>query len=433
MRNILSKDILEQMIKEYHNGMDLIKLSEKYKFQEQTIQKHFLKSGIRITKGNAKKFSKHELENIINDYKNGMKPFELSKKYKRLSGTIIGKLKSIGLYQNSSYRFSSEDIEFLKKHYPIGDWESIYKRFPNVKKQSIHAKMSAINIHMDNYYWTKEDENILRNKYSEMYGHIEDLVDLFNNKYTYSSIVSKANKMGLKTRSFWSEDEISILKSKYSSCTIDEILTFFPNRSRQTIIQKAVSLGLTSKLVIDTEYSESERKFVLDNYIKHTDKELGKLLNRSASSVNNYRCRNGLLNTHEKYSYKDLSDYIRGNNFKWKKESMIDCNYKCILTHERFDDIHHVYSFNLILSEVLELLNITIKPCIDDYSKDELQNILDLFIIIQNKHPLGVCLTKEVHTLFHNKYGYGNNTQNQWNEFVKDYNNGKYSNELDIA
>ena len=41
MRKILTKDILECMIRDYHNGLGLVELSNKYGFQEQTIQKHF--------------------------------------------------------------------------------------------------------------------------------------------------------------------------------------------------------------------------------------------------------------------------------------------------------------------------------------------------------------------------------------------------------
>lgn len=88
---------------------------------------------------------------------------------------------------------------------------------------------------------------------------------------------------------------------------------------------------------------------------------------------------------------------------------------------------------NLILNEVLEELSIDIKNKMDDYTDRELRDILDLFRIKQSEYPLGVCLTKEIHMLFHNKYGYGNNTELQWNEFVTDFKNGKYNKELNVA
>ena len=57
MRKI-TKEILDKMINDYHSGTSLIELSEKYNFQPQTIQRHFKKNGLYISKGNARKFSK---------------------------------------------------------------------------------------------------------------------------------------------------------------------------------------------------------------------------------------------------------------------------------------------------------------------------------------------------------------------------------------
>lgn len=118
---------------------------------------------------------------------------------------------------------------------------------------------------------------------------------------------------------------------------------------------------------------------------------------------------------------------------EWKTQSIINCNYQCVLTKDRFDDIHHIHGFNLILNETIETLDIPIKECIDDYTDVELRNLLDTFRLLQSKYPLGVCLRKDIHVLFHNIYGYGNNTQKQWNEFLNNYNNGKYNHILHVT
>ena len=49
MRKI-TKEILDKMINDYHSGTSLIELSEKYDFQPQTIQRHFKKNGLYISK-----------------------------------------------------------------------------------------------------------------------------------------------------------------------------------------------------------------------------------------------------------------------------------------------------------------------------------------------------------------------------------------------
>lgn len=422
MRKILTSEIFENMLKDYHNGMCLVDLSNKYGFQEQTIQKHFKSIGITIFKRNVKNFTEQEVNHIIEDYKNGMKPYELSIKYQRNSATIIGKLKSLGVYVNSTYRFSFEDIEFLKVHYPKGDWTAIEKRFPDLTKTSIHTKMSKLGISLDNYFWDKKDEELLIKCYSELYGNITDLIKLFEYKYTYAAIISKARKLGLKTRNFWSSNEIEILKENYSTHTVDDMKILLPNRSRDSIIGQAKKLGLTNKSKLDVCFSAKEKMYIANNFNNMSDKEIGKKLHRSSSAINCYRFRNRLMKTYEKSSYLDLSEYIRRNNIEWKKNSMKKCSYRCVLFGKRFDDIHHIYGFNLILNEALEVLNLDVKDNINKYSKLELKKILLTFREIQSHHPLGVCLTKEIHMKFHEIYGYGNNMEEQWNHFVENYN-----------
>ena len=54
----------------------------------------------------AKKvFTKEELDNIIKDYNNGngLRPFELGKKYNRNASSISNKLKDLGIYKYTIY------------------------------------------------------------------------------------------------------------------------------------------------------------------------------------------------------------------------------------------------------------------------------------------------------------------------------------------
>lgn len=122
--------------------------------------------------------------------------------------------------------------------------------------------------------------------------------------------------------------------------------------------------------------------------------------------------------------YNSLIKYIRKNIFKWKIDSIKNCGFKCILTGERFDCIHHIHGFNLIYEEMVNSSNLVIKDDISLYTNEELTNIVKCFNNIQNKYPLGVCLTKDLHILFHSIYGYGNNTEKQWSEFSYNYING---------
>lgn len=430
-RKTITEDIFQQMKNDYNNGHTIDDIVEKYEFKKNTIILHFNKRGIYFS--NAKRFTKEELNAIIFDYQNGMKPFELAKKYNRNSATLIAKLQSIGVYKFATHRFTDDEINLLKTYYPVGDWDMISMYMPNVSKQSIHTKMSELGISMTSHYWSTEDEQLLINHYETMYGHVDDLISLFYGKYTYKSIVSKARKLGLKTRELWSEKEIEILKTNYSLKTLDEMLLLLPNRNRNTIISKARSLNLTNKVKLDCQFSDFESSFIIDNYNCMTDREIAIKLGRKIYNISDFRYKNGLLKTYEQSSYEDLADFIRRNNTNWKKESMKNCNYHCVLSNKRFDEIHHIYGFNLILSETLEKLEVTLKEDINDYSKEELMSILNCFRDIQSTYPLGVCLTKEIHSLFHSVYGYGNNNQEQWNEFISNYKQGKYNEILNVA
>lgn len=111
-------------------------------------------------------------------------------------------------------------------------------------------------------------------------------------------------------------------------------------------------------------------------------------------------------------------DYLRKNINDWKLESMKNCDYKCVITGEPFDVIHHVYSFNKIVDEVMNELNIDYKKNIGDYTDDELNKIKNKCLELHFKYPLGVCLTESIHREYHSTYGF-DNTPEQFEEFMK--------------
>ena len=346
--------------------------------------------------------------------KKGMSIKELSEKYHRDAGTIIGKLKQLNIHKPINNKYSNDDIEFLKIYYPLGDWDSIFKRFPTATKQNIFSLASKYNISADYYNnskWTEDEIKILKNNYCcGNIKHIEKLIP----KHSYIAILSMANKLGIKCREFWSNDEIEIIKSNYSKCTLDEMCLLLPQRNRKTIIEKASELNLRNKV----KFQVWEEKYIQQNYLLQTDKEIAEFLHRNWHSILDKRCRMGWLKPHEKSCYQKLFHFFRANNYNWEKRSMEECNYECVITHDKFDDIHHVYGFNLIMNEVIEELQIEIKSDFNDYSLAERDLLLHTFFEIQDKYPLGKCLSHEIHKHFHKIYGYGNNTIEQWEHFV---------------
>ena len=418
--NKVTKEERDKYIIDYQNGMSCTEIGKKYYRNASTIERNLKSQNIFVSSANL--ISEDEFKLIIQDYKLGMNCNELADKYKRNSSSLRDKLikNNIYIFPEHLEKLSDEDIEFLKIYYSTGDWDIIFKRFPNSNKQQIYSQMSELNIKMDSYFWSDYEVQILKDNYENMGGNIKKLILLFNNKFTYTAICSKAEKIGLKTKERWSETETQIIIDNYGIKSLDEIMLLLPTRTRVSITSQAWLLGIRSV----TKYSKEQEQFIIDNWKQMSDKELAIHIDKTDRSVIGKRLMLGFLRIDDKSSYNDLSEYIRRNNLEWKKESTKQCGFKCYFSGERFQAIHHIQGLNLILNETLEELDIVVKESMDDYTKEELRAILDTFRINQNKYPLGICLQSKIHKLFHNIYGYGYNTPNQWYEFENNYKSG---------
>lgn len=129
----------------------------------------------------------------------------------------------------------------------------------------------------------------------------------------------------------------------------------------------------------------------------------------------------GELHPNWKGGITEVHVWLRGRINNWRANSIQECNNRCVITGEEFNDVHHLYSFNLILQDVFDETGIPIRTGIDEYSQKELEMLSDACVQEHKKHPLGVCLKESIHIAFHNKYGYGNNTPEQFYEFKKAY------------
>ena len=103
------------------------------------------------------------------------------------------------------YKYTNEDIEFLKENYPIGNWDKIHERFPKIPNRAIQHKCSRLGIKFNNDYKVKFDSQIHKRKK-------------------------------------WTDDEIEYLKLNYSSIPIEDIHNHLSDRSIDSIILKANAL-----------------------------------------------------------------------------------------------------------------------------------------------------------------------------------------------
>lgn len=365
------------------------------------------------------KVSDEIIQALITKYTNGLTATELAEEFNICRETVVKYLKLHNVFKPKTHNWSKEMDEKLKEIYPTRDWDLILQTFPGRSKSFIYVQASKLGLRMDNYFWSQHDEDILKKYYNII--PTTEIQAMLEGEYKIRAIQCKARKMGLTKSQLWTNDEMKIMKEKYPSLGAKDIMEFLPNKTYAAIIGKAVAMGLRC----DFFWTEEEVAFLCDNYLNMSDEELASHLNRKVQSIKDKRWSMGLLYPKMDRKYYDITDYIRHNNENWKKASMKNCNYKCIFTNDTDFEIHHLYSFNLILKETMQD-DRWINKDIKEYSDIEIKNMLSIFNEYQDKYPLGVCVSKEIHKLFHLIYGNRYNTVEQWNKFEEDYKKGLY-------
>jgi DNA-directed RNA polymerase subunit RPC12/RpoP len=134
----------------------------------------------------------------------------------------------------------------------------------------------------------------------------------------------------------------------------------------------------------------------------------------------------GKMNGRWEGGITNLYQFLRENITEWKEDSMIFCNYKCVLTGDYFDNIHHLTPFKDIVYEAMNLLELEIKQNIMDYTEDTRKQIINEVKDLHIKYGCGLCLCKEIHKLFHDTYNYTNFSKEDFSEFIKRYFEGEF-------
>lgn len=116
----------------------------------------------------------------------------------------------------------------------------------------------------------------------------------------------------------------------------------------------------------------------------------------------------------------EIIDRLRKTIKEWKLEVMAYYGFKCSVTgeYEQTLAIHHLKSFIDIVNEVSRDLNIPIHRKLSDY--DNLDDYYKLEKEVVRRHTIdnGIVLKREIHNKYHNEYGRGGNTPEQFNEFL---------------
>lgn len=122
-----------------------------------------------------------------------------------------------------------------------------------------------------------------------------------------------------------------------------------------------------------------------------------------------------------------LRSFIRESNSfeQWQHDSMEQCEYKCVFTGSKDFEIHHLYPLNNIIKDALFELGLEKYEFIGDYSEEDMKPIVNKVVEIHYHYPLGVCLRKDIHKLFHKLYTRENCTPEDFYKFVERIKSGE--------
>lgn len=375
------------------------------------------------------RFTQEEKDSITKDYKDGLRICELGGKYKRNDSSIINMLKAEGVFVSSKNRWTHDEVLWLRNHYATATLEEVKRRFPERSISNIYSKASKMGVSRDSYHWDDEDERFLIDNYLRYDASV--LAKMLGDRYTDVAIRCKANKLGMKKLDdHWTSDEDQIIREYYPKMLAKDFVSLLPGRTVNGVILRARKLGVTSYYYSQVMFSEEERKYIQEHWLKEADGQIAKVLNRTQRSVKDVRNRLGLHRISDGYThYADFDKLFRGQIGEWKQRSMEHCNYQCIVTHSKNFQVHHLINFKSILNEaynVMDEMGLLKSFKITDYSNEEIVRLIEVFKEIHSTYPLGICVRKDLHDLFHSIYGRIGNNELQWNEFVTNYKMGVY-------
>ncbi len=373
----------------------------------------------------ANKFTEDVVTKLINMCELGNTYVEMSNEVNINADTISKYLRSHGYQRKTIHSLSQDDVDIIAKLYLNSNWDEIYSLYPFLNRQRVYTLMSNNHISKDEYFWSKDETEYLKENFQII--SLDDLYNYYNGRHSRKAIESKAIKLGLTCSRAWSVEEDRILKEYYSKRPINEVMQMLQKRTYDSIIMHARILGIKSYYYLQEKYTHEEKQFIIDNFGKLTDQEIGEILGKTAHGIRDQRYTLGLLYLNKDYTgYENLPKLFRGQIGNWKAESMRVCNNQCVFTGSKDFKIHHIVSFNTIFYQTLEILNKENKlksDVIEDYNTDELNYMIQTFQTVHSQYPLGVCIRSDIHNLFHKIYGAGGNTQDQWDIFVNNYKN----------
>lgn len=370
--------------------------------------------------------TKEDDEWLKNNYKTASWQ-EIKERFVGLTPKQIGiRAKALGVKKMETEGwgdFSENDDKWLLDNYKTVPWYEVLIRFEDYGENQIIYKAKTLGLKRVYPDYSEEEKGLIKENYTKC-KTIRELIIKYKLNRTESAILKTVQSFGIRKRLPWTQEEEHIILSNYHNMKRMELLKLLPGRNARQLNKKLLDMGLIG-MGPGYQYTEDDYEFIRQNYMTMTDSEIGEALHREAQSIKELRRKLKLYrkNPDDPSVYKRFEDFLINEEKKWKRNSMeFDNTFLCFLSDEKFDNVHHLYSRNLLIKDTISELEIDIDDFdINKCSKEERDKIVSNYKKQEEKHPSGICLRRDIHLKFHNIYGYGNNTPEQFVEFVKKF------------
>lgn len=117
-----------------------------------------------------------------------------------------------------------------------------------------------------------------------------------------------------------------------------------------------------------------------------------------------------------------LIQSLRNRISPWMTETRLHYKYRCVITGEPTNTVHHLVGFSYIARQVIDKLGYDYMRR-KDYTREEYENISSLLLQKHYEYGLGVLLITPVHRKFHTIYGLKDDMRDEFKMFQKLYSN----------
>lgn len=177
--------------------------------------------------------------------------------------------------------WSDNEVETLVLNYPNESVSQLAKRIPGRSIESINGKIRQLGLRKkgeDTKPYTQEEIDYLLAHYGK--DSILEIAKKLNDR-SYQSIVSKAHSLGLAEKKLWAKDEDEIIRDFYPKETAEEVSKRLTNRTPAAVRIRASQLNVTkisrSKVVDEINSMQNNHQKELEELIEQHQKELEKL------------------------------------------------------------------------------------------------------------------------------------------------------------